>query len=91
MSWYTDKIRRLRMDQGMSLQALADKAGTTKSYLSQVERGRRKPSFEIMESIASALGATILIQLEAPETPQAIAPNRPRRRSIASQFLNNTG
>ena len=91
MSWYTEKIRRLRMDQGLSLQALADKSGITKSYLSQVERGHRKPSFDIMEIIATALGATILIQLEAPEPPQAIAPNRPRRRSIASQFLNNTG
>ena len=46
MSWYTEKIRRLRMDQGLSLQALADKSGITKSYLSQVERGHRKPSFE---------------------------------------------
>ncbi len=90
MSWYTEKIRRLRMDQGLSLQALANKSGTTKSYLSQVERGRRKPSFEIMESIATALGAKISIQLEAPAPPQAMNPNRPRR-SIASQFLNNTG
>ena len=90
MSWYTEKIRRLRMDQGLSLQALADKSGITKSYLSQVERGHRKPSFDIMEIIATALGAKISIQLEAPEPPQAMNPNRPRR-SIASQFLNNTG
>ena len=78
------------MDQGLSLQALADKSGITKSYLSQVERGHRKPSFDIMEIIATALGAKISIQLEAPEPPQAMTPNRPRR-SIASQFLNNTG
>ena len=78
------------MDQGLSLQALADKSGITKSYLSQVERGHRKPSFDIMEIIATALGAKISIQLEAPEPPQAMHPNRPRR-SIASQFLNNTG
>ena len=78
------------MDQGLSLQALADKSGITKSYLSQVERGRRKPSFDIMEIIATALGAKISIQLEAPEPPQARNPKRPRR-SIASQFLNNTG
>ena len=90
MSWYTEKIRRLRTDQGISLQNLADKAGTTKSYLSQVERGHRKPSFEIVEQIATALGASVYIQLEAPDPPQAMAPNRPRRRSIASQFLNNT-
>ena len=39
----------------MSLRKLADQAGISNPYLSQIERGLRKPSAEILKSIARAL------------------------------------
>ena len=39
----------------MSLRKLADKAGISNPYLSQIERGLRKPSAEILKSLARAL------------------------------------
>ena len=39
----------------MSLRKLADKAGISNPYLSQIERGLRKPSAEILKSIARGL------------------------------------
>jgi transcriptional regulator with XRE-family HTH domain len=39
----------------MSLRNLADKAGVSNPYLSQIERGLRKPSAEILKSIARGL------------------------------------
>jgi transcriptional regulator with XRE-family HTH domain len=39
----------------MSLRKLAEKAGISNPYLSQIERGLRKPSAEILMSIARAL------------------------------------
>ncbi len=39
----------------MSLRKLADAAGISNPYLSQIERGLRKPSAEILKSIARAL------------------------------------
>jgi len=39
----------------MSLRSLADKAGISNPYLSQIERGLRKPSAEILMSIARGL------------------------------------
>ena len=39
----------------MSLRRLADKAGISNPYLSQIERGLRKPSAEILKSIARGL------------------------------------
>ena len=39
----------------MSLRNLADKAGISNPYLSQIERGLRKPSAEILKSIAKGL------------------------------------
>ena len=86
-TWYTEELRRLRADQGMSLQELADKAGSTKSYVGQVERGLRNPSFGIVESMANALGAKVYIQLEAPEPPTAAAKDKRKRTSIVSRFM----
>lgn len=39
----------------MSIRKLADRAGISNPYLSQIERGLRKPSAEILMSIARAL------------------------------------
>ncbi len=39
----------------MSLRRLADKAGISNPYLSQIERGLRKPSAEILKSLARGL------------------------------------
>jgi len=39
----------------MSLRKLAENAGISNPYLSQIERGLRKPSAEILKSIARAL------------------------------------
>lgn len=50
-----DFIRNLRRNAGVSLRQLADKAGVSNPYLSQVERGLRKPSAEVLQQIASAL------------------------------------
>lgn len=48
-------IRNQREQASMSLRKLADKAGISNPYLSQIERGLRKPSAEILKSIARAL------------------------------------
>lgn len=48
-------IRDLRRSAGVSLRQLADRAGVSNPYLSQVERGLRKPSAEVLQQIANAL------------------------------------
>src|SRR3954470_9029229 len=48
-------IRDLRQTAQISLRQLADKAGVSNPYLSQIERGLRKPSAEVLQQIASAL------------------------------------
>jgi len=49
-------IRDQRERSAMSLRKLADKAGISNPYLSQIERGLRKPSADILAAIAGALG-----------------------------------
>lgn len=48
-------IREQRSQAEMSLRQLADSAGVSNPYLSQVERGLRKPSAEILCQIAKGL------------------------------------
>jgi transcriptional regulator with XRE-family HTH domain len=48
-------IRDLRRNARISLRQLADQAGVSNPYLSQIERGLRKPSAEVLQQIASAL------------------------------------
>ncbi|HEY7482936.1 MAG TPA: helix-turn-helix transcriptional regulator [Streptosporangiaceae bacterium] len=48
-------IREQRQRAKISLRQLADAAGVSNPYLSQIERGLRKPSAEILQQIAKGL------------------------------------
>jgi transcriptional regulator with XRE-family HTH domain len=50
-----DYIREQRRSAQFSLRQLSDVAGVSNPYLSQIERGLRKPSAEILQQIARAL------------------------------------
>jgi transcriptional regulator with XRE-family HTH domain len=48
-------IRDQRRQARLSLRSLAEQAGVSNPYLSQIERGLRKPSAKILKDIAKAL------------------------------------
>jgi transcriptional regulator with XRE-family HTH domain len=48
-------IRDLRRNAHISLRQLAEQAGVSNPYLSQIERGLRKPSAEVLQQLANAL------------------------------------
>ena len=48
-------IRSQRERANLSLRRLAEKSGISNPYLSQIERGIRKPSAEILKNLARAL------------------------------------
>ena len=50
-----DYIRDQRRDSNVSLRQLAKLAGVSNPYLSQIERGLRRPSAEVLQQIAKAL------------------------------------
>ena len=63
----SQKIRQLRKEKGLSLNKLAEEAGVSKAYLSQLENSvSKQPSAEILFKIASALGTTIADLLGKP-------------------------
>src|SRR3954469_24706631 len=50
-----DYLKEQRLQARLSLRQLAEQAGVSNPYLSQIERGLRKPSAEVLQQIASAL------------------------------------
>ncbi|HAX72234.1 MAG TPA: Cro/Cl family transcriptional regulator, partial [Firmicutes bacterium] len=54
-----DKIRRLRMEHGLTQEELADRTELTKGYISQVERDLASPSIATLVDILEALGTSL--------------------------------
>ncbi|GAC1533328.1 MAG: hypothetical protein NVS3B1_27640 [Marmoricola sp.] len=50
-----DYLRDQRVSAQLSLRQLADQTGVSNPYLSQIERGLRRPSAEVLQQIAKAL------------------------------------
>jgi transcriptional regulator with XRE-family HTH domain len=48
-------LKEQRLAARLSLRQLADQVGVSNPYLSQIERGLRKPSAEVLQQIAKAL------------------------------------
>lgn len=51
-----ERIRRLRQEQEISQEALADAASLDRSFMSQIERGQRNVTVLKLLSVARALG-----------------------------------
>ncbi len=52
-------VKTKRLELGLSQEALAFDANSNRTYISDVERGTRNPSIEVVERIAKALGVTM--------------------------------
>ena len=50
-----DYLKEQRVAARLSLRQLAEQAGVSNPYLSQIERGLRKPSADVLQQIAKAL------------------------------------
>ena len=80
-------IREQRDLNNISLRQLAKLAGVSNPYLSQIERGLRKPSAEILQQIAKALR----ISAEALYVQAGILEKRPGDGLVADAVLADEG
>ena len=56
---FGQKVKALRQQQGLTLEALAHKAGLDRTYLPGIEKGKRNVSILVIEKIARALNVKI--------------------------------
>ncbi len=52
----SENIKKLRKKLGWSQEQLAEKTGVSAPYITQIEVGKRTPSLDIVEKLATALG-----------------------------------
>jgi transcriptional regulator with XRE-family HTH domain len=56
---FSEKLRRLREQHGLSQKQLADQLGFTRFHISHLESGRTKPNAEILVCIANIFGVSV--------------------------------
>ena len=81
-------IREQRDQAQMSVRQLAAAAGVSNPYLSQVERGLRRPSAEILSRLAGALrisAETLYVQAGILSEPEAREAGRDLSAAIAQE------
>ncbi|HET6228763.1 MAG TPA: helix-turn-helix domain-containing protein [Longimicrobiaceae bacterium] len=53
------RLRGLRSERSLTLDALADRAGVSRSMISLIERGESSPTAAVLDRLAAGLGVTI--------------------------------
>jgi transcriptional regulator with XRE-family HTH domain len=94
----TALLRTIRKQRGLTLEALAERSGLTKSYLSKIERSRSTPSIATALKVAKALDVDVaqLFSERADEDKVAVdraadrSADRQRYRAVASGMLGKS-
>ena len=63
------RVRELRSDIGLSLEALSEKCGVSRSMISLVERGESSPTAAVLQKIASGLHVPLAELFDDPAEP----------------------
>jgi transcriptional regulator with XRE-family HTH domain len=78
-----DVLRRARTSQGRTLREVSDSARVSLGYLSEVERGRKEASSELLNAICAALDVPLSRVLCDAGTEMACQEAVARRASVA--------
>lgn len=84
------RVRELRTELGMTLDALAAKCDVSRSMLSLVERGESSPTAVVLEKIAAGLGvplASLFEDTSAPPSPLSRRADRTPWRDPQSGYV----
>ena len=75
-------IRRLRLARGLTLREVSQSSAISLPYLSEIERGRKEPSSEIIQTVCAVLGIT-LRELMRETDAELIVAERGQGRPVA--------
>lgn len=63
------RVRQLRAERAMSLEALAERSGVSRSMISLIERGETSPTAVLLEKLAAGLDTVLSALFEPPSPP----------------------
>ncbi|MET9612302.1 helix-turn-helix domain-containing protein [Kitasatospora indigofera] len=81
------RLRRLRAKRGLTLAALAETTGISKSTLSRLESGQRRPSLELLLPLAGAYNVPLDDLVGAPEVGDPRVRLTPRPLAHGGSFV----
>ena len=84
------RIRELRSDKGLTLDALAERADVSRAMLSRIERGESSPTAQLMNKVCGGLGITLSIlfaETDTPKSPLSRHGSQPTWRDPATRYL----
>lgn len=64
-------IERLRRERGLQNKQVAERAGISAAYLTEIKTGEKNPTLEILRSLAGALQVPLTTLVEEEEAPQS--------------------
>jgi transcriptional regulator with XRE-family HTH domain len=85
-----ERVRALRAESGLSLEALAARSGVSRSMISLVERGETSATAVVLDKLATGLGVPLAALFDAPAaspSPLARQADQPLWRDPASRYL----
>lgn len=80
--WFAGRLRELREAAGLSQAALAERAGLTREGIAQLETGRRKPAWESVLTLATALDVKCDDFAQKPAAAAPRGPGRPAKTTV---------
>ena len=84
------RVRQLRADRGLALEALAEASGVSRSMISLIERGESSPTAVVLEKLATGLGVPLASLFDPPAAPADPVSRRKQQaewRDPASGYL----
>lgn len=74
-------LRRLRLERGLTQEALAHDADIAPSFLSQIENGKRSPTVTMLQTLATALHSPVVALFDdgKAQPPKGLPRGRRRR------------
>lgn len=65
------RVRQLRLKRGFSQEKLAEKASLDRTFVSMIERGKRRPTLDTAKRIAEGLGVSLSSLIASAERRKA--------------------
>ncbi len=81
-------VKSLRKKLGWSQELLAEKTGVSAPYITQIEAGKRTPSLDIVERLASALGVEYKSLFEPDGSPHGVPADDFSRHLLESKLIS---
>ncbi|MGD8196049.1 helix-turn-helix domain-containing protein [Herbiconiux sp. P18] len=83
-----EQLREVRQSRGETLRGIARRASVSPQYLSEVERGLKEPSSEMLEAIGAALDTSLLDLTTAVAERLRPAPEHPETPTSSAHLFS---